>query len=94
MQQTIRALALALGVSVGVMSPASAGAADLSSSGDEVFKTAVAAWQMAGPSDASGKSELKVVGAVTLEIKRVDQIEITTAGKRRNVISYVSRRQA
>ena len=35
----------------------------------------------------------RVVGAVTLEIKQVDQIEITAAGKRRNVISYVSRRQ-
>ena len=35
----------------------------------------------------------RVVGAVTVEIKRVDRIEITAAGKRRNVISYVSRRQ-
>ena len=35
----------------------------------------------------------RVVGNVTLEIKRVDQIEITSAGKRRNVISHVGRRQ-
>jgi phenylacetate-CoA ligase len=35
----------------------------------------------------------RVAGAVTVEIKRVNRIEITTAGKRRNVISYVSRRQ-
>jgi len=35
----------------------------------------------------------RVVGAVTLEIKRVPHIDTTAAGKRRNVISHVGRRQ-
>jgi phenylacetate-CoA ligase len=35
----------------------------------------------------------RVVGAVTLEIRRVEQLELTAVGKRRNVISHVSRRQ-
>lgn len=36
----------------------------------------------------------RVVGNVTLEIKRVNGIETTAAGKRRNVISHVPHRQA
>ena len=35
----------------------------------------------------------RVVGAVTLEIKRVEQVQLTAVGKRRNVISHVNRRQ-
>lgn len=35
----------------------------------------------------------RVLGGVTLEIKRVTHIDTTAAGKRRNVISHVARRQ-
>jgi phenylacetate-CoA ligase len=34
----------------------------------------------------------RVAGRATLEIKRVEQVQITTLGKRRNVISHVNRR--
>ncbi len=34
-----------------------------------MFKTAVAAWHLAGPTDVAGRNELKVVGAVTLGVR-------------------------
>ena len=69
MQHTAPIPTLALGVSVCVMSLASTGAAESAPSCDEAFKTAVAAWHMAGPKDAAGKNELKIVGAVTLGVQ-------------------------
>lgn len=33
---------------------------------DQVFKTAVAAWQMAGPEDAAGRNEMRIVGAARI----------------------------
>ena len=45
---------------------APAGAAETPSRGDEVFRTAVAAWQMADLKDVAGKNGLKVVGPVTV----------------------------
>ncbi|MGO9204384.1 MAG: LamG-like jellyroll fold domain-containing protein [Limisphaerales bacterium] len=40
-----------------------------SAPGDEVFKTAVAAWHMDGLKDVAGRNELRVVGAVSLGVK-------------------------
>lgn len=56
------ALLIALGHLFGA---AHASAADTAPTPDGVFRTAVAAWQMADLKDAGGKNDLKVVGNVT-----------------------------
>ena len=55
---------------VGVLlAAASACAAEPAASPDDIFRTAVAAWHMVGLKDASGRNELRIVGAVTLGIR-------------------------
>ncbi|MDB5301554.1 MAG: hypothetical protein JWO87_3217 [Phycisphaerales bacterium] len=44
-------------------------AAEAREAGDDVFKTAVAAWHMGDLKDAAGKSDLEIVGAVEVGSK-------------------------
>ena len=69
LRENIRILAQVMAASVWCLAAASASAVEASDAAGEVFKTAVAAWQMGGLKDANGKNELKIVGAVTLGVR-------------------------
>jgi hypothetical protein len=65
----IGTLAQVVGASLCSVSLAFGGPAADSAPGDEVFKTAVAAWHMDGLKDMAGRNKLRVVGAVSLGVK-------------------------
>jgi fructan beta-fructosidase len=69
LRQRVAARWRVLGALVWLATLAGASAAEVAPPCDEVFKTAVAAWHMGSSEEASGKNELKIVGAVTLGVR-------------------------
>ena len=68
-QRLVLAWAQAIGSAVCLVARAFGGDAASSPPAGEVFKTAVAAWQMDGLKDMAGRNELRAVGAVSLGVK-------------------------